>query len=282
MKFLLRPGWIAATLLVVVFSVLCFTLLAPWQFDRNEQAQSRNSAIQESFNANPRPLSEVLPAQQAPDDSTEWSQVTFRGRYLPAGETLAWLRTVQGEPALEVLTPFRLDNGQTLLVNRGYIRPVNGVQAPSYAAPPSEPVTLTARIRADEIDEERRPTFRREGQTWSYAVNSQTVAEGTEIPMRSGYFMLGAEQPGVLSPLPLPRLESGPYFSYALQWITFGLMAPLAIGYLIYSELRPSGRMAMGATPQPGRRGRQSVAAAIAEDERREHQETNSDPANQD
>ncbi|MCI2420817.1 SURF1 family protein [Saccharopolyspora sp. K220] len=295
LKFLLRPGWLGLIGLVVVFSSLCFTLLAPWQFGRNDEAQTRNNAITESFHAAPKPLAAVLPAGQAPDQRTEWTKVLLRGQYLPNGETLAWQRTVQGEPAFEVLTPFRLDDGTTVLVDRGYIRPVNGTQAPDYAAAPTGDVTLTARIRADEQDSKQRPLFDHDGQRWAYAVNAQTIGNGIGIPLRPGYFMLAEGQPGVLDALPLPQLESGPYFSYALQWIAFGIMAIIAIGYLVYSELRPEARPAwrdettdgepaeapddrpIPSGPPVGgggrRRKKMSVAQAIAEDERREREE---------
>lgn len=278
-------------LLVAVFSSLCFTLLAPWQFGRAQETETRNASIQDSFHASPQPLANVLPAGRAPDADTEWTQVHFHGHYLPQDETLAWLRTVQGEPAIEVLTPFRLDDGQTLLVDRGYLRPVNVTQPPAYPAPPTEPVTLTARIRANENDSNHRPTFTRDGRLWTYAVDSQTVGTGTNTPMRPGYFALSEGQPGVLGPLPLPQLQTGPYFSYALQWITFGIMAPAAVGYLIYAELRPSHgpqpaptrtprqpqEQPAGGQRKPGGRSRRkmSVAEAVAEDERREREEAN-------
>lgn len=280
MKFLLRPGWIALVLLVGVFSTLCFTVLAPWQFSRNAETQARNAAIRESFHATPRPLQSVLPRGSAPTADTEWTQVTFSGHYLPRGETLAWQRTILGEPAFEVLTPFRLDNGRTLLLDRGYVRPVESTRAPDYPAPPTGRVTLTARVRADEHDVEQRPTFRHDGHRWTYAVNSRTVTEGTGIPMRPGYFALVGGQPGVLSELPLPQLDSGPYFSYALQWLAFGTMAPLALGYFVYTEARPSGApTGPSRTTAPGRqpgRRRVSVAEAIAEDERREREDADS------
>ncbi|MDR7300831.1 SURF1 family cytochrome oxidase biogenesis protein [Haloactinomyces albus] len=280
LKFLLRPGWIALILLVGVFSTICFTLLAPWQFSRHTETQARNTAIRESSNAPVRPLQEVLPHGRTPGPGTEWMRVTFSGHYLPGAETLAWQRTVLGEPAFEVLTPFRLDSGRTLLVDRGYIRPEESTKAPDYPAPPEGRVTLTARIRSNEQDPEQRPTFRHDGHLWTYAVNSRTITEGTGVPLRAGYFSLVPDQPGVLSPLPLPRLESGPYFSYAMQWIIFGTMAPLAAGYLIYTEARrssgsngpTSGARYGSADKGPGRR-RMSVAEAIAEDERREREE---------
>nr|WP_228046475.1 SURF1 family cytochrome oxidase biogenesis protein [Saccharopolyspora sp. HNM0983] len=292
MKFLLRPGWLGLILLVVLFASLCFTFLAPWQFDRNEQAQTRNDNIAESMDADPRPIGEVLPGGRAPAEDTEWAEVEMRGHYLPDQEVLGWQRTVQGEPAFEVLVPFRLDDGSTVLVNRGYIRPVDGTRTPEYAAAPSGPAEITARVRTDEQDSERRPTFDHDGHHWTYAINAQTVAEGTGLDLRPGYFSLVENQPGVLNPLPLPRLESGPYFSYALQWISFGVMAIAAIGYLVYAELRPapafgppaeqSGDAGSGANPDPDgnspaaggsrkrRSKRASVAEAIAEEERRE------------
>ena len=303
LKFLLRPGWIALILLVAVFSALCFTLLAPWQFGRDQETEARNAAIQNSFHAAPQPLDQVLPGQQAPDVRTEWTKVQFRGHYLPRGETLAWLRTVQGEPAIEVLTPFQLDNGQTLLVDRGFLRPVHVTDPPAYAPPPSGPVTVTARVRSDETDSDHRPTFPRGGHLWTYAVDSKTVGAGTNIPLRPGYFALAENQPGVLEPLPLPQLQTGPYFSYALQWIVFGIMAPGGAIYLIYNEIRyprnqggrpaPAGGNRPAPTeperpeaPEPAaertaprpkvrswRAKKRSVAAAIAEEERREEAE---------
>lgn len=286
--FLLRPGWIALILLVGVFSTICFTLLAPWQFSRHAETQARNAAIKESFHAKPRPLEQVLPDGRAPSARTEWMQVTFTGHYLPDSEVLAWQRTVLGQPAFEVLTPFRLENGRALLVNRGYIRPVQSTRAPDYPAPPTGEVTLTARIRLNEHDAEQRPMFRHDGHQWTYAINSETVQQGTGVELRPGSFSLVAGQPGVLEPLPLPQLNSGPYLSYAMQWLIFGTMAPLAVGYLVFTEARSSKAPSSPRSPTSpqraaqasargtggGKRKRMSVAEAVAEDERREREQT--------
>ncbi|NHD18571.1 MULTISPECIES: SURF1 family cytochrome oxidase biogenesis protein [unclassified Actinopolyspora] len=275
--FLLRPGWIGLILLVGVFSTICFTVLAPWQFSRHTETQARNEAVRASMRADPQPLSQVLERGSPPNESDEWTRVSFTGRYLPDGETLAWQRSVRGEPAFEVLTPFRLRNGQTLLVDRGFIRPVQSTRAPDYSAPPSGTVRLTARIRLNEHDSENRSLFRHDGHRWTYAINSNTVGEGVDIPLRSGYFTLVENQPGGLQPIPLPRLESGPYLSYAMQWIIFGIMAPLAVVYLIYSEVRTprdgSGKTHEGKTA-PRKKSRVSVSEAIAAEERQERENT--------
>lgn len=281
-RFLVRPGWIALILLVGVFSTLCFTVLAPWQYGRHLETQARNTAIRESLHATPRPLDQVLGRDAVPSTDEEWARVNFSGRYLPRGETLAWQRTVLGEPAFEVLTPFRLEDGRTVLVDRGYIRPVNSTRAPNYAPPPSGEVELTARVRLNEIDSEHRSTFRHDGHRWTYAINAGTVTDGNGIRTMPGYFTLVDGQPGALRALPLPQLDAGPYFSYSMQWIIFGSMAPLALLYLIYTEARsPSSRRGSEAASDQDRYGgrrpkapRKSVAEAIAEEERREREQT--------
>ena len=52
---------------------------------------------------------------------------------------LARLRVIEGDPAFEVLVPFAVDGGPTVLVDRGYVRPVQGSKVPAFAAPPTAP-----------------------------------------------------------------------------------------------------------------------------------------------
>lgn len=267
LKFLLKPGWLALTLVVFAFAVLCYTLLAPWQFSRDAERDARNAALKASFEAPPRPLSAVLPAGTKPDQSTKWRRVTVTGSYLPRGEVVARLRTVNGEPAFEIVTPFRTTNGTVVLIDRGYLKPDSKTHVPSYAAPPEGTVTLVGRIRADETDPEHRGTFVPEasnGTRHVYAIDSDIVAEATGLHVRTGYLQLVPGQPGVLSPLPLPRLEAGPFFSYALQWIAFGTMAILGWLYFTIRELKPGGALATGHS-QGGKR--KSVSEILAEDE---------------
>ncbi|RBM11181.1 hypothetical protein DI005_34530 [Prauserella sp. PE36] len=269
-KFLLKPGWLALTAVVFVFAVCCYTLLAPWQFQRHEERAAQNAAVSASFSATPKPISEVGPQDQ------EWERVLIEGTYLPEAEVIARLRTVQGEPAFEVLTPLRTTDGQVVLVDRGYVRPDDRTRVPSYAAPPQGVVRVEARIRSDERDPNDRDAFANAstgGRLHAYSVNSQVVARATDLDIRPGYFQLSADQPGVLGALPLPQLQAGPYFSYALQWIAFGTMVLLAWLYFTIREIKPGGALAEDRTAQERTR-RKSVAQILAEDEEREQAST--------
>jgi cytochrome oxidase assembly protein ShyY1 len=255
---LLRPGWLALTLAVLLFAAACYTILAPWQFHRNAERVAQNAAVSSSLHTAPAPLDQVVSGTGEPV-AVEWRPVTMTGRYLPAGEALARLRTVQGQPAYEVLTPFQLEHGGVVLVDRGYLRPVGDVNIPSFAAPPEGEVTVTARARQDEPDD--RAAFDQDRHRQVYAVNSAIVGQAAGLTIRPGYFELLADSPGVLNPLPLPQLDSGPFFSYALQWLAFGSMAILAWIYFTWRELQPGGAL----TREPTRR--KSVAELVAEEE---------------
>ncbi|HEY6425413.1 MAG TPA: SURF1 family cytochrome oxidase biogenesis protein [Pseudonocardiaceae bacterium] len=235
-RFLLRPGWVALTAVVICFAVAAFTLLAPWQFRRAAERAEQNAAIERSFGTPPQPLRTVLAAHSAPAQGTEWRQVVITGHYLPSAETVARLRTVQGEPAYEVLVPLQLADGSSVLVDRGYLRPAEGVRVPGYPTAPDGEVTVTGRLRADELDPQGGAVVQQDGHRQVYAVSTRTVGAATGVRLDPGYVQLVEGAPGVLSDLPLPQLDSGPSFAYALQWLAFGAMAPLGLVYFGWRE----------------------------------------------
>ncbi|MEU7475806.1 SURF1 family cytochrome oxidase biogenesis protein [Lentzea sp. NPDC042327] len=247
-KFLLKPGWLALTLAVWVFAGACVYFLAPWQFGRNDERQGQNSAITKSL------ASAAVPFGAQHD---EWQKVELKGRYLPDGEALARLRTVQGEAAFLVITPFETDSGKKVLVNRGYVRPVNGIKPPGFAQAPTGEVTIVGLARTNESD--ARPAIQQDGHRQIYSINNDAVGPGIE----PGHYQLIDGQAGALDTMPLPRIESGPFYSYALQWIAFGVMAVGGWLYFTIREARPGG--ALDTAPK-AKAKRKSIAELLAED----------------
>lgn len=259
LNLLLRPSWLGLTALVFTFAIAAFLLLSPWQFGRNDERQTQNEALQRSLTTEPRPLAEAFPDGAAPDERSQWTLVTITGSYLPDHDVVARLRSIDGNAAFEVLTPMRTTSGATVLVNRGYVRPDQHMDVPDYPAPPAGQVTITARARIDESATDAKKPFS-DGALQTYRINSAMLATATGLDLRPGYFQLVDNQPGGLSTLPLPRTESGPFLSYALQWIAFGIMALGGWLYFTLRELKPGGVL-------HERGGRKSVAQQLAEDE---------------
>jgi len=247
-RFLLRPGWLAFIALVVGFAVACYALLAPWQFHREEQREAQERAIATADATPPVPLGQLVPPGAAVTPDLQWRQVTVTGSFLPDAEAVVRLRSVDGKAAVEVLTPMQLDDGRVVAVDRG-LAPVTDAGAATYPAPPAGTVTLTARLQPDQPDPSQRPVVRGEGPPQLYATDSRVLATTAGLDLVPGVLLLAADQPGVLAPVPVgPTVaDAAPFtnFSYALQWLTFGLIALVALGYFIRLEMlqrRPGGR----------------------------------------
>jgi cytochrome oxidase assembly protein ShyY1 len=235
--FVFKPVWLALFVVVLGFAYLCFTVLAPWQLGKNTSTARENSQISRSLTAEPVPVTTELPEQDsfAPDE--QWQRVTATGRYLPDAQVLARLRVIDGNPAFEVLVPFAVDGGPTVLVNRGYVEPVNGSQVPPIDAVPTGTVTITARLRDPEPVPPGKEPLRDQG-IQVYAINPGQISALTGVPLTGSYLQLVEDQPGGLGVIPLPHLDAGPFLSYGIQWIAFGIIAPIMLGYFIYAEIR--------------------------------------------
>jgi cytochrome oxidase assembly protein ShyY1 len=237
-QFLLRPGWIALALVVVAFTYLCFMVLAPWQLGKNTRTSRENHQIEYSLNTAPVPLKTLLPQQDSSAPNEQWRRVTATGHYLPDLQVLARLRVVDSDPAFEVLVPFVVDDGPTVLVDRGYVRPEQGSHVPPIPRAPAETVTITARLRDSEPTAQGKDPFAREGVQQVYSINTEQVSALTKVPLTGSYLQLVENQPGGLGVIGVPHLDAGPFLSYGIQWISFGVLAPIGLGYFVYSEIR--------------------------------------------
>jgi cytochrome oxidase assembly protein ShyY1 len=236
--FLLRPQWLALYVTVIAFAYLCFTVLAPWQLGKNTRTSREHAQITSSLSAAPVPVKTYLPQQDSSAPDAQWRRVTATGHYLPAGQVLARLRVIEGDPAYEVLVPFAVDGGPTVLVDRGYVKPTKGTDVPAFDAAPTGTVTVTARLRDAEPVPEGKDPLREDGALQVYAINPGQVSQLTHVPLAGSYLQLVDGQPGGLGTIGLPHLDAGPFLSYGIQWIAFGIIAPIGVGYFVYAELK--------------------------------------------
>lgn len=234
--FLFRPQWLALFVVVIAFAYLCFTVLAPWQLGKNTRTSRENNQIASSLNTEPVPLTSVLPHQDSSAPDAQWRRLTATGHYRPEAQVLVRLRTDDGDPSYEVLTPFAVDGGPTVLVNRGYIKAGEGV--PPFAGPPPGTVTITGRLRDAEPVMSGKEPFKQDGITQVYSISTTQIAQLTRLPLTSEYLQLVEDQPGGLGVIALPHLDAGPFLSYGIQWIAFGIVAPIGLGYFVVAEMR--------------------------------------------
>ena len=238
LKMLLQPSWLALAAVALLFTYLCFTVLAPWQLGKNARVSKENHQIDVSLTADPVPVTDLLPHQDSTAPEQQWRRVTATGHYLPDKQALARLRVIQGAPMFEVLVPFAVDGGPTVLVDRGWVAPLEGSRPPAIEPAPEGRVSIAARLRDAEIAPPDKKPFTADGSLQVYAIDPTQLSGLVDVLLAGAYLQLEADQPGGLGVIELPHLDAGPFLSYGIQWIAFGIVAPIGLGYFIYSEVK--------------------------------------------
>ncbi|MGN6272875.1 MAG: SURF1 family cytochrome oxidase biogenesis protein [Protaetiibacter sp.] len=231
--------WGAYLALTLVFAIAC-GLLSWWQWARRSEAVDEIQRIERNYDAQPRPVNEVLGVLDGWSDEDEWTPVTLRGEYLVDDQVLVRNRVRGGQPGFEQLVPLRLDDGSVFVVDRGWLPLGDGENATPDAVPqpPAGEVTVVARLRAAEPALPGRTAP--EGQLPSIDI-ATIVDELGERGYTGAYGLLASEDPGV-GELPLPAVrpqeDEGPHLSYALQWIAFGVLAFIGLFWAWRRERR--------------------------------------------
>lgn len=242
-RVFLSPSWIFTAIFVIAFSYVAFTVLSPWQLHKDRDIKERNERITESFEIDPVDYSEIMDSDGAlRNDDDEWRRVTLEGHYVPDSEVLLRMRSVNDTPNYQSLVGFATDAGDFLLVHRGYVPTVAG-EMPEIPEVPTGEYTITGVVRHTEGRPESAP-MEADGYQQVYGINTEQIGELTGLDLAVDYIQLLEDQPGVLAPMPIPKLDRGNHLSYGLQWIAFGIMAPLGLAYFVWSEVRERRRVA--------------------------------------
>ena len=99
-------------------------------------------------------------------------------------------------------------------------------------------------------------SFISDGVRQVYSIDIGKIATLTGVALAGSYLQLVDNQPGGLGVIALPHLDAGPFLSYGIQWITFGVFAPILLGYFVYAEVRARRAEQRQASPaNPGQAG---------------------------
>lgn len=235
-RALLQPGWLLVISLAIVFAALCFWVLAPWQFHRHDERDAQNNQIVTNGAAAPESVLSVLSTTNEPPIESIWRTVTATGTFRESGQVQVRLRQEDSMAANEVLVPFELTSGEVLLVDRGYI---SQLQLQAGEVPPALPsgiVTISGRVQQDQPDPSGRPPQVLPDRVEYYGIDPAQIVPGDSNVLK-GFIQLTDNSPGVMRAIGVPQVDDGPFLSYAFQWITFGAIALLAIGFFAYREI---------------------------------------------
>jgi len=216
------PSW-PMTLLTLILLVL-FVSLGRWQWHRGEAKQ----VLWDSYERN-----DVTPALDARvdfDSAERFTSVALTGHFESNRQFLLDNRSHAGQPGYEVLTPFVLESGRRILVNRGWI-PFDGYRDRlpdvSLVAAPSTVV----QGRLDELPTAGLASGRappEAGDAWPKLTSFPTHEElqaALRDKLARRILLLDPQMPnGYVREWSPPGMAPERHFSYAIQWWGFAVV----------------------------------------------------------
>ena len=237
-RFLFSSKWMGYLLLAAIFAAAC-VFLGRWQMDRRAETLAEINRVLTNYSATPIPFDQAREEFADLDPAREWTQVELKGTYDAEGQRIVRNRPLNGQPGYEVVVPFKLESGETVVIDRGWL-PIgnkNPGSPDSIPAPPAGPVTAIVRLKHGEPQLDRGAP---EGQLAS--IDLPTYADQLPYPVLTGaYGQLASESPAPADapfPFPKPTTEEGTHLSYSLQWFAFGVLMFVGFGYAARQQAR--------------------------------------------
>ena len=237
-RFLFSSKWLGYLLLAAIFATAC-VFLGRWQMDRRAETLAEINRVVSNYSATPVPFAQARDQFNQLDPAKEWTQVELKGTYDTAGERIVRNRPLNGQPGYEVVVPFRLTTGETVVIDRGWL-PIgnkNPGSPDSVPSPPPDEVTAVVRLKHGEPELQRGAP---EGQLAS--IDLPTYAAQLGYPLMTGaYGQLASETPPAAEmpvAFPKPSTDEGTHLSYSLQWFAFGVLMFVGFGYAARQQAR--------------------------------------------
>jgi cytochrome oxidase assembly protein ShyY1 len=219
--------------IAVIVAATCVAL-GFWQLQRLADRRTRNAAIERERSRDPVPITAVASSGEV----EPYIAVRASGSFDTEQEVLVYGRTLDGEPGHLVVTPLVLDDGDAILVIRGWV-PFGDTTVPiADAAPPSGELTIIGFLVPDEGDGSTVP----DGNGVVGRVDVEGIGSTLPYPVLPLPIQLTEQTPPQPSELPIPlppeELSEGPHLSYAIQWFSFAAIAVGGAVILLRRERR--------------------------------------------
>lgn len=210
---------------ITIAAVALFVRFAFWQLSR----AAEKDALQAQYAAGQRSVAELTAANAA--GLTQYQRVTARGHYDSAHQILLdSVPSAMGQPGYRVVTPFELEDGSWVLVDRGWHRP-----GATRSDIPDVTVGEAARTVAGQLSVLPRPGVRlagpaSSGNNWPRVMNypeQASVEQALERKVLPGLVLLDRDQPDGYERAWQARTDLGSerHLSYAVQWFGFAIAA---------------------------------------------------------
>jgi surfeit locus 1 family protein len=202
-----------------------FVSLGRWQWSRASEKELAQTQFERGGAA-------LQPGSRDLASLGRFQRVQLTGRFEPDRQFLLDNRSHAGKPGYEVLTPFLLDDGRRVLVNRGWI-PFTGYRdrLPDVSMNTIAPGAIAITGRLSELPQSGLASGRASpdsASAWpkvtSFPVFDE-LAHALGAKLEARVLLLDAEIPdGYLREWQPPGVPASRHLSYAVQWWGFGVL----------------------------------------------------------
>jgi surfeit locus 1 family protein len=225
--------------LLTLAALLLFVRLGLWQWHRAQHKQE----LAADFGAGGQSVADL--GAHAVSELPRYAQLRLQGSYDGEHQFLLDNMSHDGRPGYEVLTPLRLTDGRTVVVNRGWLPlTASRSQLPQVALDSPAPQTPVGRL--DDLPVAGIALGHvppAAAAPWPKLTSFPTMADLSATlgqPLQSRQLLLNPDQPlGYLRDWHPSGLSSARHLSYAIQWWAF---AALAVGLYGYMNWRRNAR----------------------------------------
>jgi surfeit locus 1 family protein len=227
------------TFWATVFTIPALILLlglGTWQVQRLFWKQEQISLRHERAEGPAIPLPQSFPDPQR----VEFTRVALDGAFLHGEEFYLGARTESGRVGLNVVTPFKLDDGRVILVNRGWVPEGNRDPATRAEGQIEGPVAIEALLRTDGWKgvEFAKPPNKPE-ERFYFWLDLPVMAEGVEEPIVTEVYAdaVASDLPGGLPIGGQTRIQlPNDHLEYAITWYSFAVI--LLVIYFLFHYRR--------------------------------------------
>lgn len=216
---------VVPTVMVVIFVPL-FIGLAIWQLDRAEQKRTLAAALEMRSK-----LPELLLGTGLPDTGElEFRKVIAEGRFLGDKTVLIENRKHLGKRGFHVLTPLLMEDGQIVLVNRGWIAGEGREMKMPDTPDSNTDLSIKGEVRIPQppalgLDLEISPQEVMPHWPFLTLVNYSSWSGLDILPFQ--ILQAADDASGFIRRWPKPKGNAAMHTGYAVQWFAFALIALL-------------------------------------------------------
>jgi len=221
-----------AVVVIASLLALLFLWLGFWQLSRLRVRQTANASLAARAVAPPSTISQ-LPTDTA---GAHYRRVSLAGTYDYPNEIVLTLRSRDGSPGVNIVTPARLAGTDTaVLVVRGWVYSPNGMSVDLTRW--REGPQLNGHGFVETYPPPRQGANASPTQSNAYRwLDRATLEQRFHYPLKPYYVVLTSPPADTTKDTPprlnVPPMDEGPHKSYALQWFSFAAIS--IIGTILF------------------------------------------------